>query len=108
MSAWRRPETKEQQRDLVAQLIVQQRHAMHLGGDRLQHVLDGLELLASAMHNRVPEQRGRSTSARVTDAKRAEVHRLRADHPDWSQQEIANASGVNIGRVSEILKGKRK
>jgi hypothetical protein len=104
---WPRPETKAQQRELVEQLIVQQRHAISLGGDRLQHVLDGLEVLASAMHNRVPEQRGRSTSARVTDAKREEVHRLRAEHPEWSQQEIANASGVNIGRVSEILKGKR-
>jgi hypothetical protein len=108
MSAWRRPETKAQQRELVEQLIVQQRHSMSLGGDRQQHVLDGLEVLASAMHNRVPEQRGRATSKHVNDAKRAEVHQLRADHPDWSQQEIANASGVNIGRVSEILKGKRK
>jgi hypothetical protein len=105
---WRRPETKDQQRELVDQLIVQQRHAMTLGGDRLKHVLDGLEVLRSAMHNRVPEQRGRSTSLRVTDAKRDEVRRLRAEYPEWSQQEIANHSGVNIGRVSEILKGKRQ
>lgn len=108
MSTWQRPETKDQQRDLVAQLIVQQRHAIALGGDRLQHVLDGLEVLHSVLRNRTPETRGRTTSKRVTDAKRAEVRQLRADNPHWSQQEIANHSGVNIGRVSEILKGKRQ
>jgi hypothetical protein len=105
---WRRPETKAQQRELLDQLIVQQRHAMSLGGDRYQHVLDGMEVLREALHNRVPEQRGRSTSLRVTDAKRDEVRRLRAEQPSWSQQEIANHTGVNIGRVSEILKGKRQ
>lgn len=105
---WQRPETKEQQRELVDQLIVQQRHAMALGGDRLQHVLDGLEVLRSVMHNRVPETRGRVTAARVTDAKRADVRQMRADHPDWSQKEIAQRLDIDVGRVSEILKGKRQ
>ena len=47
------------------------------------------------------------TSRRVTAEIRASV-RTMADHfPALSHQEIAEAHGINIGRVSEILHGKR-
>jgi hypothetical protein len=47
------------------------------------------------------------TSRRITPAVRALVRRMAADFPDMPQQAIAEACGVNLGRVSEILHGKR-
>jgi hypothetical protein len=107
MSAWRPPTTKAEQRDLLDQLIQMQRHAMELGGDRLQRVLDGLIILRTQMSNRSPEQRGRVSADAVTPQKRADVLRLRHEQPKLSQQEIANRLNLNVGRVSEILHGKR-
>ena len=47
------------------------------------------------------------TSRRITPAVRASVRQMAADFPDMSHQEIAEAHDINIGRVSEILHGKR-
>lgn len=46
-------------------------------------------------------------SRRVTDEVRASVRAMAAANPDMSQQELADAHGINSGRVSEILHGKR-
>lgn len=46
-------------------------------------------------------------SKRITAAVRASVRGMAACEPDASQQEIATAHDINIGRVSEILHGKR-
>jgi len=51
--------------------------------------------------------RAPTTSRRVTAAVRASVRGMAACEPDASHQEIATAHGINIGRVSEILHGKR-
>lgn len=47
------------------------------------------------------------SSRRITAAVRASVRGMAACEPDASQQEIATAHDINIGRVSEILHGKR-
>jgi aryl-alcohol dehydrogenase-like predicted oxidoreductase len=69
--------------------------------------------IATKIHKLSEETRRRSytraptTSRRITAAVRASVRQMAADFPDLSHQEIANAHGINIGRVSEILHGKR-
>jgi hypothetical protein len=47
------------------------------------------------------------TSRRITADVRASVRHMAANNPDASHQEIAEAHNINIGRVSEILHGKR-
>ena len=46
-------------------------------------------------------------SKRITAAVRASVRAMAAANPDMAHQEIAEAHNINIGRVSEILHGKR-
>jgi hypothetical protein len=46
-------------------------------------------------------------SKRVTPEIRVSVRKLAADFPDMSHQELADAHGINPGRISEILHGKR-
>ena len=46
-------------------------------------------------------------SKRITADVRASVRHMAANNPDMSHQEIAEAHNINIGRVSEILHGKR-
>ena len=47
------------------------------------------------------------TSRRITPAVRQSVRDMVAKHPSLSHQDVAEAHGINIGRVSEILHGKR-
>jgi hypothetical protein len=47
------------------------------------------------------------TSKRVTAAVRLSVRTMAAQAPDMSHQALAEAHGINIGRISEILHGKR-
>ena len=47
------------------------------------------------------------TSRRVTAAVRASVRKMAEDFPDMSHQDIATSHDINLGRVSEILHGKR-
>ena len=46
-------------------------------------------------------------SRRVTAAVRASVRAMAETNPGISQQALADAHGINPGRVSEILHGKR-
>jgi hypothetical protein len=52
-------------------------------------------------------ERAPTTSRRVTASVRASVRLMAEDNPDMSHQALAEAHGINIGRVSEILHGKR-
>lgn len=47
------------------------------------------------------------TSRRVTPGVHASVRAMALAHPDAPQQALAEAHGINIGRISEILRGKR-
>ncbi len=51
--------------------------------------------------------RAPTTSRRITAAVRASVRQMVADFPDMPHQDVATSHGINIGRVSEILHGKR-
>lgn len=47
------------------------------------------------------------TSRRVTAAVRLSVRDMAFRHPNMTHQALAEVHGINIGRVSEILHGKR-
>lgn len=47
------------------------------------------------------------TSRRITAEVRASVRAMAAVNPEMSHQALAEAHGINIGRISEILHGKR-
>jgi hypothetical protein len=68
----------------------------------------GLELmeLAEAMKRRSPIRRAKRRMS-LTDADMCKVETYAAGHSDASYHEIGIACGVNAGRVSEILAGKR-
>lgn len=69
--------------------------------------------IATKINKLAEETRRRSydrapiTSRRITAAVRLSVRQMAEEHPDMSQQAIAEAHGINIGRISEILRGKR-
>ena len=47
------------------------------------------------------------TTTPLTPVTAAKIKRLREDHPDWHQHQIASYLNVNQGRVSEVLSGKK-
>lgn len=71
----------------------------------LYHVADELNLLADELSRRKGEK-GPPVSRKVTDEVKAEIWELR-NTTGMSQMQIAQAVGVNTGRVSEVLKGFR-
>ena len=106
------PSTKEKQRVWLERIIrILDYEAMHIAAAGLlrpgfDEARADIRLLYEQLFNR-KGPRGRSVSDPITPAKIREVFRARDEHPNWSQQEIAYATNVNIGRVSEILHGKR-
>ena len=71
--------------------------------------LDCSELseLADEISRRKGGQRAPATSAPMTDQIRNEIKEIHQKYPNLSQQKIASKVGVNPGRVSETLRGKR-
>lgn len=79
--------------------------------DRLREVaaeqdLPELAGLADELRRR-PSQRAPARSRPMTYALQNEIRDLRAANPRMPQADIARLCGVNQGRVSEVLKGKR-
>lgn len=72
-----------------------------------------MELLAARMKFLAREtyrrtyERAPTRSRRITQRLRTEIEVYRFENPTASFQDIANAFGVNPGRVSEIIHGKR-
>jgi hypothetical protein len=103
-----KPTTKDKQRLVLGQSIKMLTLAYEVKQWRhVAQVIDWLGELHGEMRNRAETPRGRVVSDPVTPAKIAEVKALRVAYPSLSQQEIAHRTNVNIGRVSEILHGKR-
>ena len=59
------------------------------------------------LKRRPPTRRAPVTSTPMTPEIAAKIRETAWKHPTWSQQRIATRLGVNSGRVSEILFGKR-
>lgn len=66
-----------------------------------------LSRLADELTRRAPTRRARQTSTPLTPTVAAHIRHVARLHPEWSQQRIAETVGVNPGRVSEALRGKR-
>ena len=45
---------------------------------------------------------------RMTKELAAQIRQYAKEHPTWTQMQIAKKFGVNPGRVSEAIRGKRK
>jgi len=73
---------------------------------RIRAIAKRIGILAEETKRRAYD-RAPVTSRRITDDVKRSVRIYAQDHPDASQQEIAEAHNINMGRVSEILHGKR-
>lgn len=73
---------------------------------RLRVIAKRIAVLAEETKRRTYD-RAPVTSRRITEDVKRSVRIYANQHPQASHQEIAEAHNINIGRVSEILHGKR-
>jgi anthranilate/para-aminobenzoate synthase component II len=73
---------------------------------RQLYIADKIQQLSEETRRRSYE-RAPVTSRNVTKTVRASVRMMAEFHPEMAHQALAEAHGINIGRVSEILHGKR-
>jgi hypothetical protein len=84
------PQIRERLHELAKELCCPELHAL-------------AEETKREFHGRIAPVRSKLVSEAVAD----EIRRTAENHPLMSQQEIALRVGVNAGRVSETLFGKR-
>tara|TARA_R110000868_G_C10308137_1_gene711812 strand:- start:163 stop:456 length:294 start_codon:yes stop_codon:yes gene_type:complete len=89
-------------RDRLNALVIEQRAL----ADRQQEIAREIEGLIQHMYRRT-YNRAPVTSRRITAEIHASVRDTAVRHPDMPHQEIAEMHNINIGRVSEILHGRR-
>ena len=77
-----------------------------LDDDGLTATAGRLRYLESQLYRRKPVRRVPPSEVTTADQKAA-VLALSWMNPDWSYQRISAATGLNVGRISEILAGKR-
>jgi hypothetical protein len=80
--------------------------------DRLRELADAYSLpelhaLADELHRRPPVRKADVSSEPMTGQLAAEIRDYARRHPGASFARIAGVFGVNPGRVSEVLAGKR-
>lgn len=70
---------------------------------------DAVELreMIELLKREKPAFKAKATHKKVTAEVAAEIRRVKAVNPKWSQVRIGRACNVNPGRVSEVLRGKR-
>lgn len=72
-----------------------------------RHAVPELTLIADALRRRRPSAPAKPSSRKATDELRDQIRAFARANIGMSQQEIAHRFGVNAGRVSEALHGKR-
>ena len=72
------------------------------------HGIERLGELADALSRRPPPRRARPVSTPMTPELRSLIRLYAEGHPELTQVEVGREFGVNQGRVSEALNGKRK
>ena len=70
-----------------------------------EHGIDELRDIADQMYRRAHTRRAATRSPKMTAEMAQAIRDYRDAHPDAHQQDIAEAFGVNHGRVSEALNG---
>lgn len=91
-------------RDRMIVLKFQLSHATKL----LASVSAELEKLSNELIRRPSVRKARRTSNEFTPELAVEIRAYAVQHPGVSQNDIAKSFGVNAGRVSEALRGKRE
>lgn len=89
-------------RDLIAELTEESKRLAR----RQLYIAQKINQLAEETRRRSYD-RAPITSRRITASVRASVRDMAHAHPSMSHQALAEAHGINIGRISEILHGKR-
>jgi transcriptional regulator with XRE-family HTH domain len=74
----------------------------------VQHSIAELHQLADEIKRRPRKPPSKIVSARMTPALKLAIRAAALTYPQLTQLEIAETFGVSQGRVSEILRGKRK
>lgn len=74
----------------------------------IQTKLDAIRVCTVDCYRRKPKHRAPITSDPMTIQKRINILQTMQAHPDWTQQQIGAANNVIAGRVSEVIRGKRK
>ena len=75
---------------------------------KLKSFQQELELVHQGMFRATPtKRRAPVTSKQVTPEMAYQIRKLAKEHPNYSNQKIADIFKVNPGRVSEVLQGKR-
>ena len=77
----------------------------HSGQPHIARAVRGV--IADYLYREPPIRRAPTNSNKVTPAIRKQVEITAAAHPYMPMQEIATRCDINIGRVSEILAGKK-
>lgn len=72
-----------------------------------EHGLPELKELAEQTRRRRPIRRAPSRRKNPDNAEAEHIRAFAASHPRADYQEIASRFGTNIGRISEVLSGKR-
>jgi hypothetical protein len=99
------PTTKPKQRVLLRACIDALREDDHVN-ERHAEVLDHLEAIHRELRNRWSPP-APSTCVPVTPTLARRVRAFHARHSNWTYHDIAVRFNVQIGRISEILRGKR-
>lgn len=72
------------------------------------HLADEVEsVVVGLLHKEKAIRRAKKKRPNPTEEDKLRIKELAASHPDWSYQELAEATGFNIGRISETLTGKK-
>ena|SRR5215203_848704 len=74
----------------------------------LTDITQEIAYLRGELHRRPAVRKARAKSKPLDKAMAKQIRFTAKYHPDWSYEEIGRYTGVNIGRVSEALRGKRK
>lgn len=74
----------------------------------LGEIAERLAVLTKELERRPAKTRAPATSAPMTHHIAIAIRAFKRAHPDASHVEIGKRYGVNPGRVSEALRGKRK
>lgn len=99
--------------DMGKMTIPEIRDEMHELSQEAQAITKRLAVIAKRIAVLAEETRRRTydraptSSRRVTEDVKKSVRIYANQNPDASHQEIAEAHNINIGRISEILHGKR-
>jgi hypothetical protein len=76
--------------------------------DDLLELADVLSAMLLELRNRNPRTAGTRMSVRMTPELKARLRQFHSQHPDMPQHKLGALFGVNQGRVSETLTGKRQ